>query len=345
MNTKQIIQKLNTPEYNFLGEHQSLGGNIILLTTGGSYAYGTNVETSDLDIRGICLNSKDEILTMNCKDKPVEDKATDTVIYYLKQIIQLLLNTNPNVIEMMGTKEDHLFILSKEGKLLRDNIGLFLSKRASHSFGGYAISQLRRLQNALARDHYPQSEKENHILGSIEGQMNHLRSNYQKFTGENLKVYIDKSDKDDFDTEIFVDIDLKHYPLRDFKGMYSDMANVIKDYERLNHRNSKKDDLHLNKHAMHLIRLFIMGTEILEGKGVNTHRKKDRDLLMKIRNGEFVKKKNGKDDYSEFFELVDDYDKRFKYALNNTSLPDNPDYASVNELVKTINIGVVNNEN
>lgn len=337
MTTEQIVKKLNGSEYNFLRTHENLGDNIILLTTGGSYAYGTNIETSDLDIRGVCLNTKREILTMSCNDKPVENKVTDTNVYFLKQIINLLCNTNPNVIEMMGTKEEHLFILTEEGKMLRNNMDLFLSRRATHSFGGYATAQLRRLQNALARDSYPQKEKEKHILGSIEGQMRHLKTNYQAFTGEDLNLYIDKSEKKDFDEEVFCDINLKHFPLRDFKSMYSDMANVIKDYESLNHRNNKKDELHLNKHAMHLIRLLLMGSEILEGKGINTYREHDKELLLKIRNGEFIEKKDGKDDYSIIFEMVDEYEKRFKYAAQNTSLPENPDYKKIEDLVISIN--------
>ncbi|HGS9648377.1 TPA: nucleotidyltransferase domain-containing protein [Clostridioides difficile] len=107
-------------------------------------------------MRGIYLNSAQEILTMNCINKPYENKETDTVIYPLKQIITLLLNVNPNVIEILGTRKEDLFVCTEEGKLLKDNVDLFLTKRAANSFGGYAISQLRRLQNALARDNYEQ---------------------------------------------------------------------------------------------------------------------------------------------------------------------------------------------
>ncbi len=63
------------------------------------------------------------------------------------------------------------------------------------------------------------------------------------------------------------------------KNINSDMNNIVKDYSKLNHRNSKKDELHLNKHAMHLIRLLVTGTEILEGKGVNTYREKEREFF------------------------------------------------------------------
>ena len=44
---------LKQPEYAFLKENEHLGKQVILLGIGGSYSYGTNVETSDLDVRGI----------------------------------------------------------------------------------------------------------------------------------------------------------------------------------------------------------------------------------------------------------------------------------------------------
>ncbi|ERI89485.1 hypothetical protein HMPREF1982_04639 [Clostridiales bacterium oral taxon 876 str. F0540] len=335
MNSLQIKEKLNSKDYDFIRLNKSLGKNIILLTTGGSHAYGTNTANSDLDIRGITLNSAKEILTMNYNDKPIEDRPTDTVIYFLKQIISLLLNCNPNTIEILGIKEEHLFVCTEEGRLLRDNADLFLSKKAAASFGGYAIAQLRRLQNALARDSYPQKEKEKHILSSIQKQLLTLPERYKDITSGSLNLYLDLSMKEGFDEEIFMDITLKHYPLRDFKNIYSDMNNVLKDYDKLNHRNSKKDELHLNKHAMHLIRLLIMGKEILEGKGIHTYREKEIALLMDIRNGNF--------NYNDIFEMVDKFDKEFKYAAENTILPDEPDYDGVQELLIQINKKVIKN--
>jgi predicted nucleotidyltransferase len=212
--------------------------------------------------------------------------------------------------------------------MLRDNAGLFLSKKAIQSFGNYATAQLRRLQNALARDSYPQNEKEQHILNSISGQMDHLKRTYTQFTNQEINLYIDNSSKEDMDTEIFVDINLQHYPLRDLKSIYSDMDNIVRDYSKLNHRNSKKDELHLNKHAMHLIRLLVTGTEILEGKGINTYREKERELFLDIRKGKYA--------YHEIFEMVNEYEKQFKAAAENTSLPDAPDYKRVEELMLEI---------
>lgn len=334
MNTEQIKEKLNSKEYDFLRSNEHLKDNIMLLTTGGSHAYGTNVETSDLDIRGIALERENEILGLSNFEQ-FENHATDTTIYGFRKLISLLLNCNPNVIEMLGTKEEHLFILSDEGKLLRDNVDLFLSKKAMHSFGGYATAQLRRLQNALARDNYPQAEKEKHMLNSIKTQMKHLQENYTKFTNEEIKLYMDKTDREDYEEEIFMDIQLTHYPLRDFKNIYSEMSNVIKDYGNLNHRNKKKDDLHLNKHAQHLVRLLLMGSEILEGKGINTYRELDRDFLLEIRNGKYQKEDGSF--HQDFFDMVDSLESRLKYAADNSPLPSKPNFNKIEELVIEIN--------
>lgn len=334
MNLDEIKKKLNSLEYDFLRNNEHLGDNIILLTTGGSHAYGTNVETSDLDIRGIAIERPEEIIGL-MKFEQFENRETDTTIYAFRKFISLVTNANPNVLEMLGTKEEQLFILTKEGKLIRDNVNIFLSKKVIHSFGGYATAQLRRLQNALARDNYPQPEKEIHIMNSIKNQMVTFCDRYKAVTEDELKLYADKSDKEDYDTETFIDINLKHYPLRDLKNMYSEMSNVITDYGKLNTRNKKKDELHLNKHAMHLIRLLITGTEILEGKGINTYREKDRKFLLDIR--------DSKHTYSQIFEMVDKYEKEFKYASDNTELPTKPNFNKINELVMEINKGVITN--
>ena len=106
------------------------------------------------------------------------------------------------------------------------------------------------------------------------------------------------------------------------------MDNIVRNYDKLNHRNSKKDELHLNKHAMHLIRLLVTGTEILEGKGINTYREKERDLFLDIRNGKYS--------YSQVFEMVSKYEEQFKFAADNTTLPEEPNFKRVEELMMEI---------
>ena len=139
MTIEQIMDSLKTEDYKFLKTNPHLGKNIILLGLGGSHAYGTNVEGSDVDIRGIALNSKKDILCGH-QFKQVVHEETDTVIYSVNKIIDLLTNCNPNTIEMLGLKPEHYLYLHPIGKELLANRKLFLSKRAMYSFGGYATS-------------------------------------------------------------------------------------------------------------------------------------------------------------------------------------------------------------
>jgi predicted nucleotidyltransferase len=342
VDNKEILKKLKSPEYDFLRTDPRLK-NIMLLTVGGSHAYGTNIETSDLDIRGIIAETIYQMLGFQTGDlfEQFNNIETDTTLYTFMKMIRLLVSCNPNVIEIMGTKKEQIYFISKEGQLLKDNLDIFLSQYSNLSFGGYANQQLRRLQNALARDAYPQNEKEGHILGSVNAQLNSIKKTYGDFTNEQINLYISKSSKPEFDSEIFMDVNMKHFPLRDFKNIYSQMNNVVKDYDKLNHRNTKKDELHLNKHIMHLVRLYIMFCEISEGKGVNTFRP-ERDFLLNLRCGDYVDiNPDGSKNYERVFQIINKYEKRFQYAMLHSVLPLEPDIKKVNELTMEINTSLL----
>lgn len=100
MTTEEIVNLIYEPEYDFLRK-PPLSGHIIILGLGGSYAYGTNVETSDIDIRGVATNSVEAILTRKGFEQVVNE-STDTTIYSLEKIVSLLSNCNPNTIEILG---------------------------------------------------------------------------------------------------------------------------------------------------------------------------------------------------------------------------------------------------
>lgn len=270
------------------------------------------------------------------------DGNTDTTIYTFNKMITLLLNCNPNTIELLGLNPEHYLYLNSIGKSLLANKEMFLSKRAIQSFGGYADAQLRRLQNALARDTYPQSEREQHIFNSVKNAMYDFNRKYHSFDSSELHVYVDDSDSPDFDTEIFIDTRLEHYPLRDYKNIWAEMNNIVKDYDKLGKRNRKKDDNHLNKHAMHLVRLFMMAIDILEKKEINTYRRNEHELLISIRNGAF---QNEDGTFTkEFYELIADYERKLEIAASTTDLPDEPDFEKVQKFVMSINEKVVRDE-
>ncbi len=329
-----FIQIMKTSEYDFLRTNQRLGKRIILMGLGGSYAYGTNNEKSDIDFRGIALNTPSDLLGLT-QFEQYEDDKTDTVIYSFNKIIGLLLECNPNTIELLGLDDNQYLILNDIGRELLDNKELFLSKRAAKSFGGYASAQLRRLQNAIARDSMPQSEKEQHIFTSVKNALEDFNRKNAVSDKGYIKLYIDDSDNPLFQTEIFVDADYKHIPLRDYNNMFSVMNSVIRDYDKIGKRNKKKDDNHLNKHAMHLIRLFMMAIDILEKGEINTHRVHDLDLLRSIRRGDFQQPDGNFS--KEFYELLAEYESRLETATRISKLPDNPDMEKVEAFVEHVN--------
>jgi predicted nucleotidyltransferase len=341
MTINEIKSLIQTSEYGFLRTNEHLGSNIILLTLGGSHAYGTNVETSDVDIRGCALNAKDEILT-NKNFEQFVNEDTDTTIYSFNKLISLLSNVNPNTIELLGCKPEHYLYLSPIGKELLDNRHLFLSKKCVHSFGGYANAQLRRLDNKAARL-VSQSEQEMHILKSIENASYTFKDAYFAYDDDAIKLYIDKSEQKEYDTEIFMDINLKHYPLRDYKGMWSVMNNIVKEYSKIGHRNQNAiEHGKLSKHMMHLIRLYLMCLDILNDGEIVTYRAKDRDFLMDIRNGKYLD--DNRQPIPEFFDIVNDLGAKLDKAKQTTDLPDNPDYKKINEFVASVNERIVRGE-
>lgn len=339
MSVENTGTMLRTQEYDFLRENENLGSNIILLGFGGSHAYGTNNENSDVDIRGVATRAKRSILTGSDFEQVV-DVDTDTTVYSLDKIVKLLCSCNPNTIEMLGLKPEHYIYLTDAGMKLIENRHLFLSKRAIHSFGGYANAQLRRLENKSARL-VSQSQQEAHILKSIEHASVEFKTMFLEVPEDAIKLYIDKSPREDYDTEIFCDIALHHYPLRDYKGMMNTMGEIIKSYAKIGRRNEKAiAHDKLGKHMCHLVRLYLMCFDILEKGEIITFREQEHDLLMSIRNGDYLDE--NRQPIPEFYELVDSLEKRLDYDKANTALPDEVDMEKVNDLLESINKGVVN---
>lgn len=331
---KRISEIIEFKEYDFIRNNIHLKDKIIFLTLAGSYAYGTNVESSDIDIRGCALNSRSDILGLSSFDQFV-DNQTDTTVYGFNKLVSLLLNCNPNCIELLGCKQDQYCMVGDIGREMLRNRKMFLSKRAIRSFGGYANQQLNRLENALARDKLPQNKREEHILRSMQNSLEPYCIEPCTDSSGEIRLYIPENSHDGFAPEIMADISLHKYPARKFNNLMNQLTNVLGAYTKLSGRNKKKDNAHLNKHAMHLIRLYLMCIDILEKEEVITYREKDRRLLLDIRNGMF---QNDDGTYrDEFFDMVNDLDRRMLYAKENTSLPDNPDLKAIEEFVISVN--------
>ena len=341
MKIDEIKAKVASNEYDFLRENEHLGSRLILLGLGGSHSYGTNNADSDLDVRGCALNTKSEILTNENFEQFVNEE-TDTVIYSFNKLISLLSNVNPNTIELLGLKPEHYLYVSPVGQELLDNKKLFLSKKAVHSFGGYANQQLYRLQQKSASQ-MKQADLEEHILKTLEHMKTDFSTKYSTVPEDSLNLYIDQAVQEGYETEIFMDVRLTHYPLRDYCSMWNELQNTVKSYGKIGVRNEKAlTHNKIGKHSMHLIRLYMMCLDILEHEEIVTYRENEHDLLMDIRNGKYLDN-DGKPN-AEFFEMVNDYEKRLDYAKANTNLPESPDYKRINEFVMSVNERIVKGE-
>ena len=318
---------INVDDYSFLDTTPELH-DPILIGLGGSYAYGTNIETSDIDIRGIALHSPEDIL-LGRGFEQVCNEPTDTTIYSLKKIVSLLSNCNPNTIEMLGLKPEHYLYLSDIGISLLNNVNMFLSNKCVGSFMGYANQQMYRLQQkslvAMSDEDYNA-----HIVKVLNGMKETLEEQHH-ITGLDVKLK---------NGEIVLDLSISDYPAENLAAVLNTLNTTIREYNK----NSKRNDHALahgkiSKHSMHLLRLYMMCEDLLLYGKINTYREKEHDLLMDIRDGKFLDSE--RQPTKEFYEMVDELEKRLEKSKKETSLPDKPDDKGIDELVYEINERVV----
>lgn len=331
MNTDVFKNVLGEKECEFLNKTP----NLMLVGYGGSHAYGTNIATSDVDVRGIYMNPVDEILGIKADSEQRVDGQTDTTVYSFKKVMKLLQNCNPNVIEILGLRPQDYLYVSDPAKLLLDNKQLFLSKQAVKTFGGYALSQLNRLINKSGRS---KSEITANEVRSMDKMLIKFGDRYQHYAASGSKVTVRPADLGDDpceDDRLYFDMNLKNLPISTVIQIFNEIVAIDKDY-RSSSRNEKAIEHNkLNKHMMHLIRLYMMGVDILDKGEIVTYREAEHDLLMSIRNGDYLEA-DGVTPTAEFKDLLDEYKNKFDNAALHSPLPDKPDFDKINKLAMDI---------
>lgn len=125
----------------------------------GSHAYGTNDEHSDVDIRGIFKLPNSHFLNLNSPPEQVNDTDSDTTYYELKKFFKLAADCNPNIIELLWIPEQHIQFCNDEMKEIIQNRSLFISKKACHTFSGYAYAQIKRAKGRNKWVHNPKPKR------------------------------------------------------------------------------------------------------------------------------------------------------------------------------------------
>lgn len=122
-------------------------GRTIYLARHGSHAYGTALPTSDHDVRGVAIPPREYLHGCLHRFEQFERKGDpDVVIFELRKFLGLAMDANPNVLEILFVAEQDRLKVTPEGEELLRHRHLFLSKKARHTFSGYAVSQLKRIE-------------------------------------------------------------------------------------------------------------------------------------------------------------------------------------------------------
>ena len=130
---------------------------IIFEVTAGSHAYGLNTPTSDTDTRGVFMLPPREYLRVSAIPQQASDEKQDIIYYELRRYMQLAADCNPNIIELLWTDEADIKVCRPAMREVLDRRELFISKKAYHTFSGYAYAQIKKArgQNKLVYNPEP----------------------------------------------------------------------------------------------------------------------------------------------------------------------------------------------
>jgi len=134
---------------------------IVFEAVSGSHAYGTNVQGSDTDIRGVFILPTKEVLAGRYIPQ-VSDKKNDITYYEIGRFIELAAKGNPNILEMLNMPKDCILKETKEWrkyfpKEMRDK---FITSKLKHTFTGYAYSQIKKARGLNKKINWDKSKVE-----------------------------------------------------------------------------------------------------------------------------------------------------------------------------------------
>lgn len=344
----------------YRGNLHWLVNRTILFGRHGSHAYGLNIETSDEDFKGVAVPPPEYTSGFLRKFEQAESKEPDMVIFDIRKFMSLAADCNPNIIEVLFSEP---MLITWAGEALVEARHRFLSKRAKHTFSGYAVAQLRRIQG-----HYrwlknpPQAPPSRADLGLParpvipQDQLDAAMSAVQKKIGEwhidwlgdiepsgriaiqnkmaslLAEVGITKDEEWNaaartigLDENFLRTLDLE----RQLKARHAEWSQY-QTWKR--ERNPKRAELEAKagydtKHAMHLVRLLRMAREILE-TGEVAVRRPDRDELLAIRAGAWS--------YEQVVEYAERADAELDAVYERSKLPHSPDRAWLDALCVNI---------
>ena len=330
----------------------------VFLTRHGSWAYGTNIETSDEDFKGVAIPPKSYFHGFHKRFEQAECNEPDAVIYDIRKLMALAANCNPNVIEVLFTDSSDHVVVTPLGQKLLDNKEKFLSKKVKHTFAGYAHSQARRMEGHWRMLHNPPSHQPSRgefglpDKAGFKAQMETAHAAIQKqldrWSFKDLE-HVDPAARisliasmTEALAEIKVGADEQYRAAGRLLG-FDDNLLALLDKERtyrnkmsewtqyqtwVKNRNPKRAEIEKkigydSKNALHLVRLQKMCREIL-ATGQVLVKRPDREELIAIRNGAWK--------YEDLIAWAQKQDEELSELYKTSPLPDAPDRVFLDNL-------------
>lgn len=287
----------------------------IYQTVHGSRAYGLDRPTSDWDTKGILVGPPAWYLGFRGGPEQVGDSA-DHVIFEIRKFFRLAVEANPTLLEVLFTDPRWHRVQTPAGERLLAAREAFLSRRVAGSFGGYALSQLKRIQThrrwLLTPPKAPPDRAAFGLPARAVAPPDQLGA-YQAMLDQGIPL----------------DASANFLELLDKERRYRAARQEWSRYQGwLESRNPARAELEARfgydtKHAQHLIRLLRMGGEILRGEGVIVTRP-DRDELLAIRDGALT--------YDALLAEAERLGAAVRAAAPTSPLPEAPDAAALDAL-------------
>lgn len=345
----------------------------ILLVLHGSHAYGLNTEESDQDIRGIIVEPVEEFISYHNNFEQIQQHQhdgfeQDITLFGLRKFIQLAAACNPNAIEILFVEPSEIIQKNKFGQKLIDNREMLLTKRVFFTFGGYAKSELSRLNGHrkwILNPPKPPPSREDFGLPSKPIINTNIAKGIQasiskKLDRWNLKDMSSQEYSDRIDiiytmseclAEMKIGTEDKWFSAGRIIGFDSNILeslnkeqqydNIVSDYKQyinwMETRNRKRYETEVKcgcdaKNASHLIRLYLQCIDVLKGKGLILKRsKEDTTLLLDIKQGKY-----GKNTYDFIMELQVKLEEENQMALKASKLPNQIDTDKLDDIIRDI---------
>jgi hypothetical protein len=271
--------------------------------------------------------------------------------------MHLLSLNNPNILELLNTPESA--IIYKHPFLNEIKSELILSKLCNHTFGKFALSQIKKAKGLKKKIVNPVAKKRKSILSfcfvnydngaipllkylEIKGwkqencglvNIQHMKDVYGMYYSHHLefKGVIKGKDSNDICLSSIPKGKKQEALLYFNRDGYSTYCKEYREYwdwvekrNEVRYENSMSHSKNYDsKNMMHVFRLLDMAIEIGKEKKVNVTRP-NRNFLLDIKSGKF--------EYEELLEMAASKQAEMETAFKESTLQEKPDLALINKL-------------